>query len=196
MGAKILNRRHIKKAVIQQMKSDYDLARLDYAKLVRPGKGKSKLIGILVALVIYMIGFGGGYYGWLAGVVPEEVLAKIVWIAMVPSSVIGSLTWVIMDARLEYPVRRQMAEYVAQLESTDAKGGRLWRYAPLLESFKIKGVDITKAIFLSREGRGGEIDPQDYAALVNKLHLELVGNESLQITGECSKDLEENLLNA
>ncbi len=190
MGAKGKSRRHTRKGVIRSLETEYDFARLDYKRLTHPGKGKSKLVGVAAASVVYLLGFSAAYSGWSSGIVPDETFAKIVWILMVPASVVGGVTWMIIDSRLEYPVRRTMAEYVEDLES---KGGLLWRYGPLLELIKVKRVNITGAIESSREGRGSEIDPQDYAAILNTLRKELTSNEGLPITGEISKRLEENL---
>lgn len=192
MAAKGQSRRHIKKAVLRQLESDFDMRRFNYKELVRHVKGKSKLIGILTASVIYFIGVGGGYYGWTNGFVPEDVMAKIIFIAMVPSSVIGAVTWMITDSRMEYPLRKELSLYIASIEGEQ---GRLWRYSPIVDTLTIKGVDIAKTIALSKEGLGENIDPQDYAAIVMALYKEVNSNEGLQLSGEDSKRLEEQLLN-
>lgn len=192
MAAKGMSRRHIKKAVVRQMEKDFEIQRFNYKELVRRVKGKSKLIGISVAAIIYMIGVGGGYYGWLTGFVPEEVMAKVVFIAMVPSSVVGAVVWMIMDSRLEYPIRAELRRYIENVEGPE---GRLWRYAPIAEQLTIKGVDIPSVISMSKSGRAKDIDPQDYSLIVTRLYEEVMSNEGLQLTSEGSKSLEEQLLN-
>ena len=119
-------------------------------------------------------------------------MAKIVFIAMVPSSVVGAVVWMIMDSRLEYPLRKELGLYIAQLEGEE---GRLWRYSPIAELLTIKGLDIPSILKLSKEGYGETIDPQDYSAIVMKLYDEVRSDDGFQISGERSKVLEEQLLN-
>ena len=193
MAAKGMSRRHIKKAVVRQMEKDFDVQRFNYKQLVRHVKGKSKLIGIGVASFIYMLGVGGGYYGWASGFVPENIMANIIFIAMVPSSAFGGVVWMIMDSRLEYPIRVELRRYIENVEGPD---GVLWRYGPILEQFTIKGIDIPSIVSMSKSGRAKDIDPQDYSMVVTRLHEEMLSNEGLQLTGEGTKALEEQLLNA
>ena len=190
MAGKTKSRRHIKKVIVKQLETDFDFSRLEYKSLTRPGKGKSKLFGLIAASVIYMVGFGVAFFGWSNGVVPDETFAKTVWIVMIPASVVGSLVWMVFDSRFEYPVRQAMAEYIAGIEAAE---GRLWRYGPVLETFKIKGVDISNMISLSQTGQGGEIDPQDYATVIHRLYAE-IASDNATITGDMSRQLEDNLL--
>ena len=193
MAAKGMSRRHIKKAVVRQMEKDFEIQRFNYKELVRRVKGKSKLMGLGVAATIYFIGVGGGYYGWSSGFVPENVMANIIFIAMVPSSVVGGVVWMIMDSRLEYPIRLELRRYIEHLEGAE---GRLWRYGPIAEQMTIKGVDIPEVMSMSKQGRGKDIDPQDYSLIVSQLYKEVLSNEGLQLTGDDSKVLEDQLLNA
>ncbi|NOY73521.1 MAG: hypothetical protein GXP14_14335 [Gammaproteobacteria bacterium] len=190
MAGKAKSRRHIKKVIVKQLETNFDFSRLEYKSLVRPGKGKSKLFGLIAASAVYMLGFGVAYFGWSNGVVPDSTFAKTVWILMIPASVIGSVVWLVADSRFEYPVRKAMAKYVADLEAAE---GKLWRYGPVLETLTIKGLDIPYLVSLSQKGQGGEIDPQDYATLVHRLYAE-IASDNVNITGEMSRQLEENLL--
>lgn len=190
MAGKTKSRRHIKKIIIKKLESDFDFSRLEYKSLTKPGKGKSKLFGLIAASVVYMLGFGVAYFGWSNGVVPDATFAKTVWIIMIPASVIGSVVWLIADSRFEYPIRVAMAQYVAERE---AAGGTLWRYGPVLETFKVKGMDVPYLVSRSQGGEGGEIDPQDYAILVHRLYAE-IASDNVAITGEMSLQLENNLL--
>ncbi|VAW84116.1 hypothetical protein MNBD_GAMMA16-737 [hydrothermal vent metagenome] len=190
MAGKTKGRRHIKKIIIKQLESDFNFSRLEYKSLTKPGKGKSKLFGLIAASVVYMLCFGVAYFGWSNGVVPDVTFAKTVWVIMVPASVIGSVVWLIADSRFEYPIRMAMAQYVAELE---VDGGKLWRYGPVLETFKIKGMDVPYLASRSQEGEGGKIDPQDYAIIVHRLYAE-IASDNVTITGEMSRQLENNLL--
>ncbi len=190
MAGKAKSRRHIKKVIVKQLETDFDFSRLEYKSLIRPGKGKSKLFGLIAASAVYMLGFGVAFFGWSNGVVPDSTFAKTVWILMIPASVIGSVVWLVADSRFEYPVRMTMAKYVADLEAGE---GKLWRYGPVLETLAIKGLDIPYLVSLSKKGQGGEIDPQDYSTLVHRLYAE-IASDNASITGEMSRQLEENLL--
>jgi len=192
MAEKGMSRRNIRKAVVRQMEKDFNMERFDYKKLVRHGKGKSKLYGIATVIAIYTLGIGGAYFGWSRGFVPEDVMAKAIFIAMVPSSVIGSVVWLITDSRLEYPLRVELKLYI---ESIEGDAGLLWRYGPIAESLTIKKVDIPAVIALSKSGHAEDIDPQDYAEIVMSMYKEVEDSEGLQLSGENSKFLEEQLLN-
>ncbi len=192
MAEKGMSRRHIRKAVVRQMEKDFNIERFDYKKLVRHVKGKSRLYGIMTVIAIYSIGVGGAYFGWSRGLVPEDVMAKATFIAMVPSSVIGSVVWLIMDSRLEYPLRVELKLYI---ESIEGEKGLLWRYGPIAETLTIKKVDIPAVLALSKSGHAEEIDPQDYAEIVMNMYKEINSGEGLQLSGSDSKFLEEHLLN-
>ncbi len=191
VAAKGKSKRSIRKKVMQRLEKEMDISRFNYKAVVRPGKGKAKLIGVAVAGGLYLIGFCGAYIGWLNEMVDDMVLAKLLWIFMVPSSVVGAMTWAIMDSRLEYPIRRSLVDYITVLEGDK---GVLWRYEPLFSRLKIKGVNISQAVTLSRNGRGSDIDPQDYSQIMYNLYTELTVEEGFQITGDMSRQLEENFM--
>lgn len=189
----VIKKRHVRKEALEWFAKHVDLARLDYIRLIRPAKGQAKLIGVGAACAVYFLGFAGGFTGWQNGFVTDEGFAKLVWILMIPSSVIGSFVWMIFDARRCFPVRREMAAYVAHIEAGE---GFLWRFAPLLaqaDTKRLKGIAVKDAIQLSRNHRGGEIDPQDYAAMVNVAHQLLVEGDGGSLPNEVARELEVNL---
>ena len=191
VSAKGKNRRSIRKKVMQRLEKEIDIDRFNYKAIVRPGKGKSKLIGVAVAGGIYLIGFGGAYFGWLNSVVDDHLFAKLMWVFMVPSSVVGAVTWTIMDSRLEYPIRMGLVDYITTIEGSK---GLLWRYEPLLARLTVKGVNISQVVALSRDGRASDIDPQDYSQIMYNLYADLTAPEGVQITGDMSRQLNENFI--
>lgn len=189
----VTKKRHVRKAALEWFAKHVNLSRLDYVRVIRPAKGQAKLIGVGVACTIYFLGFAGGFTGWQNGYVTDEGFARLVWILMIPASVMGSFIWMIFDARRCFPVRREMASYVAHLEAGD---GFLWRFAPLLgqaDAKRLKGIAVNDAIQLSRNRRGGEIDPQDYAAMVQVAHQVLVEGDGGSLPIEIARELETNL---
>lgn len=159
-------RRQSRKAIQSHFDRQFDLARLDYDRLCRPAKGRSRLLGVGVAGVLYLLGFGGGYLGFSNGTVTPEAFGKLVWILMIPSSVVGGVVWMISGVRFEYAVRQEIRQYLSQLEEGE---GLLWRYGRLLQGQVIKGVQVEEAIAQSRAGQGAQIDPQDYCLLVGAI---------------------------
>lgn len=169
-------RRQARKTIQSHFEQHFDLARLDYDRLCRPARGKSRLYGVGAASVLYLLGFTGGYFGYSSGTVNPEAFGKLVWILMIPASVVGGVVWMISGVRLEYNVRQTLRVYVATLESGE---GLLWRYGPLLQNVPVKGVEVEPAVALSRAGKGSEIDPQDYCTLVSAISVVLTDSRNL-----------------
>lgn len=190
MAEKQKGRRQTRKAVQEQFNGDFDLARLDYDRLASKAKGRARLTGVGVAAVLYLLGFGAAFVGWQNGRVDDDALARVVWLWMVPTSVIGSFAWLVTESRRLYPVRRAMADYLADCE---AGNGRLWRYGPMVRLKPIKNVDVDTALALSRRGEGERIDPQDYAAMVNALAETLRDANAAGVTAEVIQEVADNL---
>lgn len=186
-------KRHVRKAALEWIKKRVEIDQLNYQLVMRKARGTAKLIGVGVATALYVLGFAGGYTGMQNNYVSEEGFAKLVWILIIPASVVGSFLWMIFDARLSYPLRRTMASYVAKVESED---GFLWRFEPLLlnsTSKQLKRIAIADAIQLSRNQRGGEIDPEDYAAMMQFVYGLLTGNDADTFSTDVAQQLESNL---
>lgn len=190
MAEKQKGRRQTKKAIVEQFNQHFDLARFDYDRLVSKPKGRARLTGVTVAVGLYLLGFGAAYLGWKNGRVEGDVLGRFVWLWMVPTSVIGSFSWLITESRRIYPVRRSMAVYLAECESGT---GRLWRYGPLLRLTPIKKVDMETALAWSSRGEGERIDPQDYAAMVQAVARTLHDSNAPGMTAELIQQVADNL---
>ena len=166
MAGKAPSRRQIRKQLLRRLESRYDPRTLDYKALTRPGRGRAKLLGVGLSSAVYFVGFGAGLFGYSQGIVTDVMFAKLVWILIIPAAVVGGVSWLIADSRMEYDVRQKLKQEFARIES---QGGELWRYGPVLKKLSLKKIDIDALIEQSRSGRGAEIDPQDYAEVMGQL---------------------------
>jgi len=182
-------RRRFKRNLLKQFEETFDLQRLDYKKRVRPVNGKAKLYGVLAAFLLYSAGFGVGYYGWSNDFVGEEVFAKLVWLLMVPASVVGAFVWLLARNRMEYPIRRDITEYMKSLEGTR---GLLWRYAPVLAELCPDNLKCKEVMARSEECRFTAIAPEDYCQAVHDLHQALRDSGSRALDEAAMRELEEN----
>lgn len=186
-------KRQVRKAALDWIEKRVELDQLNYQRVMRKARGTAKLIGVGVATGLYGLGFAGGFTGMQNGYVTGEGFAKLVWMLIIPASVVGSLAWMIFDGRLCYPLRRTMANYVAKVEAED---GFLWRFGPLLlnsPAKELKRIAIADAIQLSRNRRGGEIDPEDYAAMMQFIYRLLTGSDADKLSTDVAQQLESNL---
>ncbi len=190
MAGRKKGRRRSKRELVRQFAQTFDLQRLDYRRRIRPAGGKAKLYGVLAAFMIYSAGFGVGYYGWHNQAVAYEAFAKLVWLLMIPATVIGVFCWLLARNRLEYPIRRDISEYMRALEAAD---GLLWRYAPLLAELCPDNYACKEVMALSREGRLADIAPEDYCRAVHDLHQALASSTSRAVSAETSEELARNL---
>ncbi len=189
MAGRKKGRRRSKRDVVKQFAQTFDLQRLDYARRLRPAGGKAKLYGVLAAFVLYSAGFGVGYYGWHSQAVDYEVFAKLVWLLMIPATVIGVFCWLLARNRLEYPVRRDITEYMQALEGSR---GLLWRYAPLAAELCPDNYACKEVMALSRDGKLAAIAPEDYCRAVQSLYQALQDSGSRAVSSETLEELARN----
>lgn len=189
MGGGKKGRRRSKRELVKQFMQTFDMQRLDYARRLRPAGGKAKLYGILAAFVLYSAGFAIGYYGWHSQAVDYQVFAKLVWLLMIPSTAIGAFCWLLVHNRLEYPIRRDITEYMRALEGDH---GLLWRYAPLLAELCPENFACKEVMALSRDNKLSAIDPKDYCHAVQSLYQVLKDSSSRAVSEETSKELAAN----
>lgn len=187
------NKRRFKRDLLKQLEGTFDLERLDYQKKTRPVQGKAILFGVLAAFLIYSAGFAAGYTGWQNQAVDYAMFAKMVWLMMIPASVIGVVTWLLVRNRLEYPVRNAMRDYIRSLEGDK---GLLWRYLPLLNELAPDNLNCKEMMARSREGKIEELHPEDYGKAVAEL-IELVRECGSKAVGpETIEELERNFSSA
>ncbi|MFQ5470961.1 MAG: hypothetical protein ACE5EH_11765 [Gammaproteobacteria bacterium] len=189
MSVKNKKFRRARKILLSSLDELFDLERLDYQKRTKPLRDKSKLTGVLGAGAIYAVGFGVGYYAWKTGGVSYTNFAKLVWILMIPSSVMGVFFWMLSTNRKEYVVREDIRQYMSELEGD---GGLLWRFIPLLSELKPDAHDWKQTLFRSKEGQLSEIAPDEYCAAVYGLYGLLQGNQQRKISAETAQEIEQN----
>lgn len=185
-----MKKRNIRKEIKKQFNQHFDLTQLNYQSRVRPVRGKALLYGALSAGGLYISIYAAAYVGWSKNVIPMDVLAKMVWIMMIPTTILGFLVWQIMRNRLEYPIRNQMRKYIEKIE-TDANG-LLWRYAPLWEKFDGTTSTLKRAISQSEAANVEKIDIEDYAESVNKMALFFDNSTNSEWNVTLSEKLENN----
>ncbi len=159
-----------RKALLRQFESTFDLYRLDYKTRTKRGKDEARLVGVGVAAVLYLIVFGLVYFAWSKGTIDGTLMNKVVWIIMIPTSIVGALAWLISVNRKEFPVREDIRAHVTQFEGDS---GLLWRYAPALNQLELKKIDIEGLIEASQEGRLIKMAPEDICATIRALHTAL-----------------------
>jgi len=175
MVAKQKSKRNVKKEVSKLFEKSFDLEMLNYKKRSTPLKPKSMLLGLGVACSLYMVGFAIAYIGMNKGILDIEGFAKLVWIMMLPTTIVGLTAWQISKNRMEYPIRQDILTNIANIESN---GGLLWKFEPLLDVVGIEDVDTKKAIKLSKENKSDELAVEDYTDAVEKLYQILVNTEA------------------
>jgi len=180
-GGKDRQPRRLRREVLDRFEQGFDFERLDYDHRLRPGRGKAILLGVSLAALLYVAGFGFGYYGWQHQAVNYELFAKLAWILMLPATVVGAFVWLINKQRAEYRLRQDIREYIAARE---AGGGFLWRFSPLIEVMLPD--DYTTKRLLQESAETAEIlDPEDYARAITKVR-EKLGDDEL---GPLNSDL-------
>jgi hypothetical protein len=187
--AKKPNRRGHKKEILKRFEQSFDLKRLNLAAEIKRIKPKAMLIGLMSAMVLYGVGFAAAYAGMNANAVPLELFAKLVWILMIPTTIIGFFAWQLSRSRMEYPVRMEIREYIQDLEDN---GGLLWRFAPLLEADLDQNPDVKKAFAWSAEAKIDQLDIDDYILAVDMLDDILRSTAGKFFTQEMCNRLEEN----
>ena len=193
MTMKGKNQRQIRKQILRHIEDTFDLPRLEYKKRVTPLKHAAKVVGVVVAGVVYGLGFGLAYYAWKAGKADYEIFVKFSWIFMIPSSVIGVFAYMISANRREYGVATDIFDHIDHVEG---RNGMLWRYEPiLLELFGDDAV-VKQVIDISRKGTFKGLEPEDYANVVHQLHAALSSGEGRSISDEAAEVFEANLAKA
>ena len=134
--------RTAKKEVNRRFEKCFDTKRLDYQAKVKLIKPKSTIIGLGTASGLYMVGFALIYIAMSNNTLPLDVFSKLVWVMMIPTTIVGFFAWQLSRNRLEYPYRQEIREYMSELEKD---GGLLWRFAPVLELTDHVGMNVKKA---------------------------------------------------
>ena len=187
--AKKPSRRGQKKVLLKRFDGNFDLGRLNLVARVKLIKPKAMLVGLLASMILYGIGFAVAYVGMSANSLPLEVFAKLVWMMMIPTTIIGFFVWQLSRSRMEFPVRREIREYITEIESA---GGMLWRFAPILRDELDDTPVVKKAFAWSAEGKIAKLDIDDYILAVELLERVLYGANSNSFSSELVNEIESN----
>jgi hypothetical protein len=191
MVAKDKNPRRVRREVISRFEQGFDFERLDYDRRVKPLRGKAVMQGVLLAAVVYLAGFSLGYYGWQQQSVDYELFAKLVWILMVPATVVGAFAWLVTSNRLEFTLREDIRLYIAERE---ADGGFMWRFGPLYAALLPDNMIAQR--LLEQSGDDFQlIDPEDYARSLYLLRQQLQLEGQHAFSTEVATQAYQNLRN-
>ncbi len=190
MAEKKKNRRQVKKEIFGHFEQYFDVPRLDYEKRVKPLRNKTKLSGVLAAGIVYGVGFSIGLFGWKSGAVDVTVFSKLVWIMMVPATVAGFVTWMMVSNRREYPVRKEVNAYIDKIEGEE---GMIWRYAPILSEFRPDDHVSKRVLQRSQDKNFTKIDPEDYGKAVLAIHAILGNSSTHPLSIEVAEEVVANL---
>ena len=183
-------KRKLRKNIVQQIEETFDLQRLNYGLRIKSIRNKAKLVGALVALFVYGLGFSGGYYSWQQQVLDYETFAKLVWILMIPATVIGMFVWLLATNRREFAIREDVRTYIRELEG---EHGLLWRFSPLLSALKPDEFACKAIMQASQERNFDKMTPEDYSQAVLSLYDIVKQSGNRKIDPETSLEFMRNL---
>ena len=151
----------------------------------------AKLIGVIVAAIVYGLGFGLAYYAWKTGKTDYETFTKFSWIFMIPASVVGSFAYMLNSNRREYRIGQDILDHIDHVEGPH---GMLWRYEPiLLELYPEDELVKRLIVILDTLKKSADKEPEDYANLIHKLYAALAGGEERSISDQAAEAFEGNL---
>ena len=189
MNEKSKTRRNARKEVRRLFEKYLDLDKLDYKKRGQLINPKSILIGLGVAFGLYSIGFVITYMAMNNNVLSLHGFSKLVWIMMIPTTVLGLFVWQLAKNRMEYPLRQDILKYMQELESN---GGLLWKFSPLIDLSGVEDMDTKKALAKSREGKVEELAVEDYTDAVSWLHQVLTNTDNRSFPTSVAESVLEN----
>ena len=189
MAGKSKTKRNVRKEVVRLFEKSLDLEKLNYKKRSQQIKPKSMLIGVGIAFALYGVGFGLAYLALGNNVLPIEGFAKLVWILMIPTTVIGLLAWQLSKNRMEYPIRQDILAY---MEETEKNGGLLWKFSPIMDIVGVEDTDTKKALAKSREGKVDDLAVEDYTDAVTKLYQVIANTDTRSFPTPVAESVLEN----
>lgn len=189
MAGKTKTKRNVRKEVIRLFEKSLDLNKLNYKKRSQVLKPKSMLIGLGVAFALYGTAFTLAYWAMNNNILPLEGFAKLVWILMIPTTVLGLFAWQLAKNRMEYPIRQEILGHMGEVEKN---GGFLWKFSPLMDIVGIEDTDTKKALAKSREGKVEELAVEDYTEAVFKLHQVLSNSDKRSFPTSTAESILEN----
>lgn len=190
MSDKPKNRRGLKKEVVRHFEQTFDLWRLDYKTRSKNTAPKAALIGFATAGGLYAVGFFLGFVAVDNNVLPLEMFARLAWIIMVPTTIVGFLVWQISKNRMEFPVRDDIRKFIAELEQGN---GLLWRYFPIFDALDPEHADLKKAFIWSQEKRTDKLAIEEYCDAVLEMAALFRAGDGREFTVDMLEQVARNL---
>lgn len=190
--AKKSNRRGQKKEIQRRFEQCFEAGQFNYKDRVKMVNPKAMLVGLITASVLYGVGFSIAYFAMQGNTLPLDTFAKIVWMLMIPTTIVGLFAWQLAKNRMEYPIRMQIRRTMEELE---ANGGVLWRFSPLLDLVSNPKPDVKKAFTWSAEGKIDKLDIEDYIQAVEFLEDMMLDTQGNRFSQQLLEDIEENFKN-
>ncbi|MDH5229808.1 MAG: hypothetical protein OEZ58_11925 [Gammaproteobacteria bacterium] len=184
------DKRAAKKEIRKHFEKIFDIKTFDYPQLIKPIKGKALIYGFVSAGGIYILAYGLAYFAFSSNILPLEALAKLVWIMMIPSTVLGFLMWIITRNRLEYPIRQQIRAHMDNLESNQ---GQLWRFKPVWDHFDGHNMDVKKAFTASETHQCDKLDIEDYTLAITSVHQIFQNYDAKDFSSDLAQKVVDNL---
>jgi hypothetical protein len=190
MSEKPKNRRGLKKEIVRRFEQTFDLKRLNYKARSKTTAPKAALIGFTTAGGLYSVGFFLGFVAVDKNVLPLDMFARLVWIIMIPTTIVGFLVWQITKNRMEFPVRSDIRNLIAELEQN---GGLLWRYFPIFDALDPEHADLKKAFIWSQEKRTDKLAIEEYCDAVLELAAVFREGDAREFTVDMLEQVARNL---
>jgi len=119
-----------------------------------------------------------------------EVFAKLVWILMIPATIIGMFVWLLTSNHREYQIKQDIQTYIRDLEG---EHGLLWRYSPILSELKPDEFLCKGIMLASREKNFAKMSPEDYSQAVLNFYDLVRQSSKRRINPETAIELNQNL---
>lgn len=168
----------IRRDIARRFERTYNPRDFDIKEKSRQGRGKALIFGLLTAGILYMLANMAANYGFQRNLIEAENYAKLIWISMIPCTVLGLLVWLISKNRYEYPVRQEIRSLI---EGIEGKEGFLWRFKPIWEHYDGETTTFKKALVWSEEKKIDKLDLEDYCDTVAELRKLLAFSEQDKI---------------
>lgn len=180
--------RNPKKELLRKIDRTVDFKRLDLTRDSEDIKDKSRLTGLLVAMLSYGAIYGLGYMLHSSGSLGANEFSKLTWLAMIPSSVMAIVALQYTRSRLETPVREQARKYIIELEGDQ---GWLQRFEPIFNEADSDNGKAKRVFEHLKEKRYKRLAPEDYVDIIERLRELLRGEADSKLSAATINNVRE-----
>lgn len=175
------NTRRIRHRLLTRLNERLDRVELDYKAQTATLRPKSVLIAVASAFALYAAIFGVAFYAWHVHNVNYATFERLVWIVMIPCSVVGAIVYLIGSNRRQYDIEQRLKHRIRNYEGSN---GLIWKLEPLITDLGLADAASSELIRLSAAGDIDGIDAKDYCNLVQRIFAALDQQSSQVITSE------------